>query len=426
MIAPLARTGLLVAAYGLLLAAPFVFLRLLLGRRPFAWLPRHTLPRFLALGAAAAVLAVLVNWGVAALGLTSGLAEELGEGLSLLEALVLSFLLAGVVEEGAKLAVLRAGLAACPDRPTLLVAGLLVGVGFGIVENLANVHRAAAVGAGASALGVALVRSFVLLHPVATALAADGLGRRAFGPRRWAGSLWRGFALAVLVHGLWDLAVFWQPAGVWVVQTITFPWLIWWGGRVVSDRVLRLSGRAPARVAARRPAWAGAMLVAFGLLHAQTLVESLLGLLGSRPTEGLALYGLPIGDRGAAGLAAYNLALSAAGFAGVLAMAARRRWGAWLYAAGAATGLATELGIVALAAARGLLAFSAAELSDDVVAVASALLFLSPAGRRALEPRRAVGREPGATREGGGLRLGRGRSTAAARVAPAAPGGSGG
>ncbi len=223
MTAPLARTGLLLVAYALILGAPFVFLRLLLGRRPFAGLPRHTLPRFLALGAASALLAVLVNWGLALLGLTTGIAGEVEEGLPLWQAVLLSFLLAGVVEEGAKLAALRAGLAACPDHATLLVAGLLVGVGFGVVENLANVHGAEDAGASAFPLGVALVRSFVLLHPVATGLAADGLGRRAFGPRRWGGSLWRGFALAVLVHGLWDVAVFWQPAGVWVIQAITSP-----------------------------------------------------------------------------------------------------------------------------------------------------------------------------------------------------------
>jgi RsiW-degrading membrane proteinase PrsW (M82 family) len=423
MTALLARTGLLLlAAYALILVAPFVFLRLLLGRRPFAGLPRRTLLRFLALGAASAALAVLVNWGLAWLGLTAGFAGEVEEGLPLWQAVVLSFLLAGVVEEGAKLVALRAGLAACPDHATLLMAGLLVGVGFGIVENLANVQGAASAGAGALPLGVAFVRSFVLLHPVATALAADGLGRRAFGPHRWASSLWRGYALAVLVHGLWDVAVFWQPEGVWVIQGITFPWLIWWGSRVASDRVLRLSGRAPARVAARRPAWAGATLIAFGLLYAQTFVESV-RLLGGAPAGGVTIYGLPLGEQAASGLAAYNLALSAAGFAGVTAMAARRRWGVWLYAAGAATGLATELAIIGLAATSHVLAFSAAELSDDLAAVASALLFLSAAGRRALASREATGRELGGA-PGGGLLLRRGRPAAATRPAPVAPGGS--
>ncbi len=384
MTAPLAQAGLSIAAYVLIVVGPFVFLRLVLGRRPFAGLPAGTLPRFLVLGAGSALLAVLVNWGLALLGLGIQVGEALEEGLPLWQALAVSFLLAGLVEEGAKLAALRAGLAACPDHATLIVAGLLVGVGFGIVENAANVRAAAATDAGPSALGVALVRSFVLLHPVATGLAADGLGRRVFGPSRWAGALWRGLALAVLVHGVWDLAVFWQPEGVWVVQAFVFPWLIWWGSRRASDRILRLSGRAPARVARRRPAWAGASLFAFGLLHLETLVQSLPASV-DLPREPVTVYGLDLGAGPALlGLLVYNLLLSAAGLVGVVAMARRRRWGAWVYAAGAATGLLAELAVIAVAAASSVLDFSAAELSDDLVSFASAVLFLSPAGRRAL------------------------------------------
>ncbi|HWP34826.1 MAG TPA: PrsW family glutamic-type intramembrane protease, partial [Thermodesulfobacteriota bacterium] len=273
-----AQTGVLAAAHLLVLVSPFVFLRLVLGRRPFATLPRGTLPRFLLLGILSAFLALAVNRLLAAAGLTGGLLEDLRAGLPLGRALAVAFLLAGVVEEGAKLLLLRAGLAACPDRATLVVAGLLVGVGFGIVENLANLQGAAAAGAAGSALAVALVRSFVLLHPVATGLAADGLGQRAFGPPRWGGALWRGFALAVLVHGVWDLAVFWQPGVGSTVQLLVFPWLIWWGSRRLSDRVLRLSGRAPDRVAARRPAWAAATLAAFATVHAVTLATSAPGL----------------------------------------------------------------------------------------------------------------------------------------------------
>lgn len=387
--APLAQAGLSAAAYVLIVASPFVFLRLLLGRRPFAGLPPGTLPRFLLLGAGSALLAVLVNWSLGFLGIVVRVGEAVEEGLPFWQALAVSFVLAGVVEEGAKLVVLRAGLGACPDHATLLIAGLLVGVGFGIVENAANVHAAAAAQAGPPALGVALVRSFVLLHPVATALAADGLGQRVFGPPRWARALWRGFGLAVLVHGLWDLAVFWKPEGVWVVQVLLFPWLIWWGSRRASDRILRLSGRAPARVARRRPPWAGATLVAFGLLHLQTLVQSLPVSL-ELPSESVTIYGLDLGGGpGLVGLLVYNLLLSVAGLVGVIATARRRRWGVWVYAAGAATGLLAELSVIGVAAMSSVLDFSAAELSDDLVSFASALLFLSSVGRRALFGRQA-------------------------------------
>ncbi len=385
MTAPLAQASLSAAAYVLIVVSPFVFLRLLLGRRPFAGLPPGTVPRFLLLGAGSALLAVLVNWGLGFLGIVVRVGEAVEQGLPLWQALAVSFVLAGVVEEGAKLAVLRAGLGACPDHATLIVAGLLVGAGFGIVENAANVHAAAAATqAGPAALGVALVRSFVLLHPVATGLAADGLGRRAFGPPRWAGWLWRGFGLAVLVHGLWDLAVFWQPEGVWAAQNLLFPWLIWWGSRRSSDRILRLSGRGPARAARRRPPWAAATLVAFGLLHLQTLVQSLPVSL-EPPPEPVTIYGLELdGEAGLVGLLVYNLLLSAAGLVGVIATARRHRWGVWIYAAGAAAGLLAELAVIGVAAKASVLRFSAAELSDDLVSFGSALLFLSPVGRRAL------------------------------------------
>ncbi len=373
----LADTGLLVLGIVLILVVPFVFLRVVLGRRPFGHLPPGTVPRFVGLGFASALLAIVVNTVLDRLGLTGRLLGGLETGLPLGEALLVAFLLAGFVEEGAKLLLLRAGLRACPSHAALLVAGLLVGVGFGMVENATNVYAAAHMEMGRGVLSVAFIRSFVLLHPIATALAADGLGRRAFGPARWAGALWRGFGLAILVHGLWDLAVFWQPAGFWILQSLPFPWLIWWGGRVVSDRVLSLSGRAPARVAARRPPWVAATLVAFGLLHTEMIAQ--LVLTGAAASEVPILYGLELPVEAGRGILAYNLILSVAGLVGVVAAARRRRWGLPLYAAGASAGLLAELVVIALAAARGTLAFDAAELSDDLVAVASAALLLGAA-----------------------------------------------
>lgn len=394
---PVADAGLVVAAYALILVVPLVFLRLVLGRRPFARLPEHTVPRFLALGATSAFLAVLANTLLDVTGLTNRVLGGVGEGMPFLRALFVSFMLAGLVEEGAKLLLLRVGLSACPDRATLLVAGLLVGVGFGIVENVANVYRAGVEG-GPGALYVGLVRSFVLLHPVATALAADGLGRRVFGPPRWRGALWRGLGLAVLIHGVWDLVVFWQPEGFWIQQAITFTWLIWWGSRTVSDRVLILSGRDPARAAARRPPWLGATLVAFGLLHGWMITEGLL-VLAQRPevSGAVSLYGLELGPEAAPVLSLYNVTLSVAGLAGVVALGFRRRWGAALYAAGAGTGVAAEVAMILLAAVRGVLRLDVGELSDDLVAAGSAALLLWGT-RRPQAPRRAASAPAAPTR----------------------------
>lgn len=369
-----AETGLFALGIVVILVVPFVFLRVVLGRRPFETLPAGAVPRFVGLGFASALLAIVVNTALDRAGLTGRLLGGLETGLPFGEALVVAFVMAGFVEEGAKLLLLRAGLKACPDHAALLVAGLLVGVGFGMVENAANVYAAAHREMGPGVLAVAFIRSFVLLHPIATALAADGLGRRLFGPPRWAGALWRGFGLAVLVHGLWDLVVFWQPAGFWILQALPFPWLIWWGGRVVSDRVLTLSGRAPARVRARRPPWVSATLVAFGLLHVEMIVR--LALAGGATGEVPILYGIELPVEAGRAILAYNLLLSVAGLVGVVAAARRRRWGLPLYAAGAATGLVAEVAVIAIAALRGTLAFDVAELSDDLVAVASAALLL--------------------------------------------------
>lgn len=376
----LADTGLLALGFAVILVGPFVFLRLVLGRRPFAALPSGTIPRFVALGFAAALLAVLVNTVLGYLGLTGRLLGSIETGLPLVEALVVAFVLAGIVEEGVKLLLLRAGLRACPDHASVLVAGLLVGVGFGMVENATNVYSAARMDVGRGVLSVAFIRSFVLLHPIATALAGDGLGRRAFGPPRWAGAVWVGLGLAILVHGLWDLAVFWQPAGFWVLQSLPFPWLVWWGGRVVSDRVLRLSGRDPARVAARRPPWVSATLVAFGVLHTEMLVQ--LGLAGA-PGDALpVIYGLELPLEAGAWVLRYNVVLSLAGLVGVVAAGRRLAWGLPVYAAGAFVGLAAEAVVIVAAAAQGTLVFEPAELSDDLVAVLSAVLLLSAARAR--------------------------------------------
>jgi RsiW-degrading membrane proteinase PrsW (M82 family) len=393
VIPPLPGAG-VAAAYALLVVVPFVYLRLVLGRRPFDGLPRGAVPGFLLLGCGSAALAVALNTAVARVGLAERLPEALAGGLSLGEALFVSFVLAGVVEEGAKLLALRAGAPAAPHHAALVTAGLLVGVGFGLVENAANVLAASLEPVERATLYVALVRSFVLLHPVATALAADGLGRRRFGPARWRGAAWRGFALAVAVHGLWDLVVFWRLEGIWILPSLAFPWLLWWGSRVVSDRVLRLSGRDPARAAARRPPWVGATLVAFGILHADVIAETLIAVSGGVVEGPVTLYGLDLPGLAPEGLAAYNLGLSLAGLAGVVAAGRRRRWGVPLFAASAVTGLLVELIVVGAAAAVGTLRFDPAELSDDLVAVLFGALLLrwqrgagrpgapAPAGRR--------------------------------------------
>ncbi len=372
-----ADTGLVAVGLALILVVPFVFLRLVLGRQPFAGLPPGTVPRFVGLGFASALLAILVNTGLDFLGLTGRLLGGIQTGLPLSEALVVAFLLAGLVEEGAKLLVLRAGLRACPDHASVLVAGLLVGVGFGMIENGSNVYAAGRMELGRGVLSVAFIRSFVLLHPIATAFVADGLGRQAFGPPRWQGALWRGFGLAVLVHGLWDLAVFWQPAGFWILQSLPFPWLIWWGGRVVSDRVLRVSGRAPERAAARRPPWVSATLVAFGVLHGEMLLRYVVA--GTETGGVPVLYGLELPATAAPGLLVYNLVLSGVGLVGVVAAVRRWRWGVPLYAAGAAAGLLAEVGVIVVAAVQGALVFDAAELSDDLAAVVSAVLLVRAA-----------------------------------------------
>jgi RsiW-degrading membrane proteinase PrsW (M82 family) len=374
---PIAGTGVAVAAYALLVVVPFVFLRLVLGRRPFHGLPRGTVPRFLLLGCGSALLAVAVNGAITRAGLADQFPETLAGGLSFGEALFVSFVLAGLVEEGAKFLALAAGAYDLPHHAAIVVAGLLVGVGFGLVENAANVYAASAAGVPLTGLSVALIRSFVLLHPIATGLAADGLARRRFGPRRWAAAAWRGFALAVLVHGFWDLVVFWRLERVWILPTLAFPWLVWWGSRVLSDRTLRLSGRAQERVAARRPPWVAATLVAFGLLHVEVIANTLRGLQAGAFEEPPRVYGIDLGPRAGPALAAYDLSLSLAGLVGVVAAGRRRRWGVPLYAASAATGLLAESGVIGLAAVRGVLAFDAAQLSDDLVAFASGLLLVA-------------------------------------------------
>jgi RsiW-degrading membrane proteinase PrsW (M82 family) len=404
---PLAGTGVAVAAYALLLVVPFVFLRLVLGGRPFDGLPRGTVPRFLLLGCGSALLAVAVNGAITRAGLAGQFPETLAGGLSFGEALFVSFVLAGLVEEGAKFLALVAGAYDLPHHAAVIVAGLLVGVGFGLVENAVNVYAASAGEVPRAALWVALIRSFVLLHPIATGIAADGLARRRFGPRRWAGATWRGFALAVLVHGYWDLVVFWRLERVWILPTLTFPWLVWWGSRALSDRTLRLSGRAPARVAARRPPWVGATLVAFGLLHAEVIADTVGRLQAGGFEAPPRLYGIDLGPGAGPVLAAYDLALSLAGLVGVVAAGRRRRWGVPLFAASAATGLLAEGVVIAVAAARGVLALDAAQLSDDLVAFASGLLLV------AWQRRAARDRSAGA----GGPRSGPGASGASGAAA---------
>jgi RsiW-degrading membrane proteinase PrsW (M82 family) len=365
------------AAFALVLAVPFLFVRLVLGRHPFRGMRGPAVARFLLLGFLSAFAAVLVNSLLDVLGVTDRMVSgDLDAGLSFGEAVFVSFVLAGLVEEGAKLLAVGAGLASVSSHPQLVIGGLLVGVGFGLVENAFNVYDALVEGAPSGALAIAFVRSFVLLHPIATALAADGLGRRVYGPPRWRSALWRGFGLAVLVHGLWDLAVFWQPAGYWIIQGLLFPWLVWWGGRRVSDLVLRISGRAPARVAGRRPAWLSALLVAFGLVHADVVYEATMALAsGAAASEPITFYGLLLPASAAPGLAVYNLALSLAGLVGAIA-AGRTGWGAPLYAAGAFLGLLVEIGVIGVAAATGQLVFEAGELSDDLLSAVSGWLVL--------------------------------------------------
>src|SRR5919106_837530 len=91
-----AETGALVAAHALILVVPLVFLRLVLGPRPFARVPERTVPRFLVLGVASALLALIVNTLLDAAGVTGRLLGRPEPALSFLRAVFVSFVLAGV------------------------------------------------------------------------------------------------------------------------------------------------------------------------------------------------------------------------------------------------------------------------------------------------------------------------------------------
>lgn len=174
--------------------------------------PPRVVAATFALGALAVIPIIIVERMVASTGHQLGLAPADMQVTTLIHAGFTAFLVAALVEEGFKFAVLM-GYSARHDAFDEPMDGIVYGVaaslGFAAIENLAYVLGAADSGQGAG-LGVAFLRSFtaVPMHASCGIVmgACVGIGRFSAGRRvQW---VLFGFAAAFVLHGLYDFLLF--------------------------------------------------------------------------------------------------------------------------------------------------------------------------------------------------------------------------
>ncbi len=217
-------------------AAPALVLLLWIYRRdkarpePLGLVWKSSLYGFLAVLPAAALELILIEF----LGSIPGQAGKF----------VQAFLVAGLVEEGVKLAFLRVYLFRRPEfdeRMDGIVYAICVSLGFAFVENFIYGYRDT---------GLLVLRGFtaVPLHAIATGIMGYWLGRAKIEGRRdgnpHAARLWkRGFVWAVAIHGLYDFLLL---SGSFMAFLV-FPLLLlgWLGLSRLAKKALALDAADP-------------------------------------------------------------------------------------------------------------------------------------------------------------------------------------
>lgn len=173
-----------------------------------------------------------------------GLVDLLRPGRDLGGRLVQAFLIAGLVEEGVKLAFLRVYLFRRPEfdeRMDGIVYAICVSLGFAFVENFIYGYRDT---------GLLILRGFtsVPLHAMATGIMGYWLGRakiegRRDGNPRQAKAWKRGLLWAVAVHGLYDF--FLLTGAFAALLVIPLLALGWWALGRLAKKALALDNADP-------------------------------------------------------------------------------------------------------------------------------------------------------------------------------------
>ncbi|MCX4243592.1 PrsW family intramembrane metalloprotease [Paraliomyxa miuraensis] len=192
--------------------------------------PRSTLRRVALAGAISALPVVLVGEILKQVGPTAGYAG----------ALWLSFVIAAIPEEAAKLASVFLMAWRRPEfdeRMDGIVYGARAGLGFALVENVAYLLLLPHSFSEYLQLYVARAVLAVPGHAIWGGVAGYFAARRRFDGR--GPGLWGGFGLAVLMHGLYDAWVFCAPVAIadghlWLASTVAgIPVVIYAGPAII-------------------------------------------------------------------------------------------------------------------------------------------------------------------------------------------------